>query len=126
MLQVRDVPASSHWYQQVVGLSSGHGGDEFEMLFAGEDFVLQLHRLDAHEHGALSVPAEGNAGAGVSLWFECDDKDAFDAQVALARLAGVTLAEEPQWNPLAHHYEAGLVDPDGYIVMLNSPFQPDA
>ena len=126
MLQVRDVSASSQWYQRVVGLRSGHGGDEFEMLFSGEEFVLQLHRLDAHEHGALSTPEEGAAGAGVSLWFECDDKAAFDAQVAQARAAGVTLAEEPNWSPLAHHYEAALIDPDGYVVMLCSPFQPDA
>src|SRR4051794_39348599 len=94
MLQVRDVPGSSEWYQRVIGLTSMHGGDEFEMLFAGEEFVLQLHRLDAHEHGPLTAPVEGAAGAGVSLWFECDDKAAFDAQVEAARGAGVTLAEE--------------------------------
>jgi hypothetical protein len=36
MLQVADVVASSQWYQASIGLRSGHGGDEFEMLFDGE------------------------------------------------------------------------------------------
>ncbi len=59
MLQVRDVATSSKWYQTTIGLRSGHGGDEFEMLFAGDDFVLQLHRLDAHEHGLLQADPDG-------------------------------------------------------------------
>jgi hypothetical protein len=39
MLQVADVSASSEWYQRTLGLVSGHGGDEFEMLFAGEPYA---------------------------------------------------------------------------------------
>jgi catechol 2,3-dioxygenase-like lactoylglutathione lyase family enzyme len=125
MLQVDDVRASSAWYQRAIGLRSGHGGDEFEMLLDGDDFVLQLHRLDAHEHGMLSPPAGAARGAGVSLWFERPSRDAFEAAVANARAAGATVAEEPHWNPVAHHHEAMLVDPDGYVVLLHSPFQPD-
>jgi hypothetical protein len=34
MLQVRDVVASSTWHQAVIGLTSGHGGDEFWDLVA--------------------------------------------------------------------------------------------
>lgn len=126
MLQVRDVGVSSRWYQTTVGLRSGHGGDEFEMLFAGDDFVLQLHRLDAHEHGLLQPNPDAPVGAGVSLWFETADRDAFDALIRQARLAGATIAEEPSWNPLAHHHEATLIDPDGYIVIVNTPFDSTA
>ena len=124
MLQVADVAASSRWYQDALGLRSGHGGDDFEMLFDGDDFVLQLHRLDAHEHGEeLTELAPGDpVGAGVSLWFETADRAAFDAAVGRARAAGAAVVAEPSWNPLAHHHEAGLRDPDGYVVMLCSPF----
>jgi catechol 2,3-dioxygenase-like lactoylglutathione lyase family enzyme len=122
MLQVSDVAASSRWYQAVLGLRSGHGGDEYEMLFDGDDFVLQLHRLDAHEHGILQAGTDGPRGAGVSLWFEAVDRDAFTSLVERARAAGATIAEEPHWNPLAHHHEATLLDPDGYVVVVNSPF----
>jgi catechol 2,3-dioxygenase-like lactoylglutathione lyase family enzyme len=122
MLQVADVAASSRWYQSAVGLRSGHGGDEFEMLFDGDDFVLQLHGLDAHEHGILQAGTDASRGAGVSLWFETADRDSFLALVEQARAAGATIVEEPNWNPLAHHHEATLVDPDGYVVMVNTPF----
>ena len=124
MLQVSDVEASSRWYQQAIGLQSGHGGPEFEMLFDGDDFVLQLHRLDAHEHGILQAGNDAARGAGVSLWFESADRDAFAARVERARAAGATVVEEPHWNPLAHHHESTLVDPDGYVVVVHSPFDP--
>jgi catechol 2,3-dioxygenase-like lactoylglutathione lyase family enzyme len=123
MLQVDDVVKSSTWYQTVLGLRSGHGGDEFEMLFDGEEFVLQLHRLDAHEHGFLQPAAGVPRGAGASLWFEAADRPAFEATFEQATAAGATVLEPPHWNPLAHHHEATLVDPDGYVVVLHSPFE---
>lgn len=128
MLQVTDVEASSQWYQRTLGLVSGHGGDEFEMLFAGEpfasDLLVQLHRWDAHEHGFLGSP-DVAVGNGSSLWFATADKAAFDAAVSRAQAAGATVLQGPQWNPLAHHHEITLRDPDGYIVVVNSPFEMD-
>src|SRR4051794_23979030 len=122
MLQVQSVAGSSQWYQGALGLRSGHGGDEFEMLFDGDDFVLQLHGLDAAEHAMAPAHDDSTRGAGVSLWFEAGDRAAFESAVERARAAGATIAAEPNWNPLAHHYEATLVDPNGYIVMLHSSF----
>jgi catechol 2,3-dioxygenase-like lactoylglutathione lyase family enzyme len=124
MLQVADVAGSSRWYQDALGLRSGHGGDEFEMLFTGDEYVLQLHRLDAHEHGILQAGTDAAKGAGVSLWFEAGAREAFDAMVERARAAGAVIVAEPGWNPLAHHHEATLVDPDGYIVVIHSSFEP--
>ena len=123
MLQVDDVAATSLWYQNVLGLRSGHGGDEFEMLFAGDDFVLQLHRLDAHEHGFLQPEPDAPRGAGVSMWFETADREAFDALFVQAESAGATILEPPHWNPLAHHHEATMVDAAGYVVAIHSPFE---
>lgn len=122
MLQVRDVALASRWYQEALGLTSGHGGDEFEMLFSGEEFVLQLHALDAHEHGFLQPDASAVRGAGASLWFETSDRPAFVALFERAEASGATILEQPHWNPLAHHHEATLADADGYIVVINSPF----
>lgn len=121
MLQVSDVVGASRWYQDALGLTSGHGGEEFEMLFSGDDFVLQLHRLDAHEHGILQSDV---GGAGVSLWFETSDRSTFDALFERAESSGATVLERPHWNPLAHHHEATMVDAEGYIVVIHSPFEP--
>lgn len=127
MIQVADVVASSQWYQRVLRLVSGHGGDEFEMLFAGEPFttpvLLQLHRWDAHEHGVLGSP-DLPIGNGTSLWFEVPDRAEFDTVWSRAEPAGEVLSQ-PSWNPLAHHHEFTLRDPDGYVVAVHTPFSAD-
>lgn len=124
MLQVADVEASSRWYQDMLGLTSGHGGAEFEMLMHGDDHLLDLHRLDAHEHGVTTPGPGSTPGAGVSLWFEAADRATFEALVAHVTAAGATVVQAAHWNPLAHHHEATVVDLDGYVVVLHSPFDP--
>jgi len=125
MLQVRDVAGSSGWYQRAMGLVSGHGGDEFEMLFAGEPYstplVLQLHRWEAHEHGFLGDP-DIPVGNGSSLWFQVADRAAFDAAWERASEAGAKVLAAPSWNPLAHHHEFTLSDLDGYVLAVHTPF----
>jgi catechol 2,3-dioxygenase-like lactoylglutathione lyase family enzyme len=125
MLQVRDVALSSSWYHDVLGLVSGHGGDEYDMLFSGDDFVLQLHREEAGEHRIPGGEPGAGGGTGITLWFEAEHRRSFDELVARAREAGAEFVGEPQWNPKAHHHEATVLDPDGYVVVLHSPFEPD-
>ena len=124
MIQVANVEAASAWYQRVLGLVSGHGGAEFEMLFAGTPnetpLLLQLHRWEAHEHGSLGRP-DLPVGNGSSLWFKTSDRASFDAAVTRAVTAGAEVLEGPAWNPLAHHYELMLRDADGYVLALTSP-----
>ncbi len=125
MLQVNDVPASSRWYQQVLGLVSGHGGDSYEMLFEGAPFAtplaLQLHRWQAEEHGFLGSP-ERERGNGVSLWFQAPDRAALDAVWRRVSEAAAPVLEAPHWNPLAHHRELSVRDPDGYVLVVHTPF----
>ena len=73
MIVVRDVEASSAWYQELLGLTSAHGGSEFEMLMSGHELLLCLHHLDFSEHPALSDPTQGGAGRGTLLYFSVDD-----------------------------------------------------
>lgn len=115
MLVVSDVPASSRWYQQVLGAESGHGGAEYEQIVVDDDVVLQLHTRDGDpEHGPLATP-EVPVGNGVAAWFEVDDLDAASNRIAEARA-------HVEWplhvNDLAHHREIWLRDPDGYRVVL--------
>lgn len=125
MLAVRDVEASSRWYQQLLGLRSDHGGPEYERLLAGDVLVLQLHRWSVeHHHGRIGNEAL-EPGNGVLVWFgEVAD---FDAVVErAARLdAGVVL--QPHRNPPSGqgngpgHREIWITDPDGYTVVVASP-----
>ena len=58
LICVRDVESSSRWYQDLLGLTSGHGGTEYERLNDGDRLVLQLHQWEIeHHHGPLGDPS---------------------------------------------------------------------
>jgi len=115
LLAVRDVPAASCWYQQVLGAQSGHGGDEYERIVTDERMVLQLHALEeAHHHGGFAKPGVP-LGNGVAVWFEVAD---LDAAVVRIRNAAATVVTDVHVNPNAGHREIWLRDLDGYLVVL--------
>ena len=115
LLAVRDVPASSRWYQQVLGAQSGHGGDEYERLLVEDRIVLQLHALEEeHHHGSLARPGVP-LGNGVAVWFQVQ---ALDPAIARIRKAKATVVTDVHVNPNAGHREIWLRDPDGYLVVL--------
>jgi catechol 2,3-dioxygenase-like lactoylglutathione lyase family enzyme len=120
LIAVRDVAASSRWYQCVLGCKSGHGGDAYEQLLDGERrMILQLHAWEAEddEHAHMGDPAKKPWGNGVLLWFQIAD---FDAAVARARALPAQILEGPMINPNANQRELWLRDLDGYVVVLAS------
>jgi catechol 2,3-dioxygenase-like lactoylglutathione lyase family enzyme len=116
MLVVRDVEASSLWYRQVLGATSGHGGDEFEMLMAEDRLLLMLHNLDFAEHPAVEDPRGGDPGRGVLLYVSVDDVEAVFQR---ARELGAELVDEPHLNPKARAVEFSVRDPDGYGITVS-------
>jgi predicted enzyme related to lactoylglutathione lyase len=125
LVAVRDVEASSRWYQYLLGLRSDHGGPTYERLLAGETLVLQLHLFKSdHHHGAIGDPGR-EPGNGVLLWFgETAD---FDGVVGRAGDLGASIVLAPLRNPPEGggngpaHREIWLTDPDGYTVVVASP-----
>jgi catechol 2,3-dioxygenase-like lactoylglutathione lyase family enzyme len=118
MLVVRDVEASSRFYQQVLGAESGHGGDEYEQIVSEAEILLQLHGVDVeHHHGSLADP-EQPLGNGVLLWFEVAE---FPAAVARVRASGAPVVRDVHTNPNARQQEIWVRDPDGYLVVLAGP-----
>lgn len=115
LIAVRDVRASSRWYQGVLGVQGGHGGDEYEQLLSHGRLVLQLHRWDAHGHAHIGDEHSPSRGNGVLLWFQID---AFDAAVARATAIGATVLQPVAVNPNAGHREVWLRDPDGYTLVI--------
>lgn len=115
LIAVRNVEASSLWYQAVLGCESAHGGTEYERLVVDGELVLQLHDWHADEHEHLGDPASPAHGNGVVLWFQTDE---FDAAVARARSVNAEIVEGPMVNPNASHRECWMRDPDGYVVVL--------
>ena len=125
MIAVRDVEASSSWYQELLGLRSDHGGPDYERLLADGILVLQLHHRDVEHHHGVFVTSDAEVGNGVLLWFgEVAD---FDDVVARASKLGAPIVRAPHRNPPEGqgngpgHREVWIQDPDGYTVVVASP-----
>ncbi|MGH2364183.1 MAG: VOC family protein [Chloroflexota bacterium] len=117
LIAVRDVEASSRWYQRLLGLRSDHGGQQYERLVSNAGLVLQLHDWEVeHDHGRIGDPTQA-VGNGVLLWFgELAD---FDAVVQRATEMQAPVMVPPHINGPAHR-ELWIKDPDGYTVVLAS------
>ena len=125
MIAVRDVEASSRWYQQLLGLRSDHGGPAYERLLSDGTLVLQLHHRDVEHHHGLFVSPDVEVGAGVLLWFgEVAD---FDDVVVRAGQLNAAIVRAPHRNPPEGqgngpgHREIWITDLDGYTVVVASP-----
>jgi len=124
LICVRDVEASSRWYQRLLNLRSDHGGAEYERLVSDGTLILQLHRWDVeHHHGPIGDANLKPYGNGVLLWFEIEDIDqaivraeALKAEVVLPRHRN-----PPDGDGGPNHWEIWLRDPDGYAIVLASP-----
>lgn len=115
LISVLDVEVSSRWYQNALGLQSGHGGDSYERLLYDGKIVLQLHRWNVHEHPLLGNRLHGPAGNGVAVWFQTDH---FDAVLDAIRKSEAEIVDGPMNNGNAQHREIWLRDPDSYIVVV--------
>ena len=125
LIAVRDVEATSRWYQRLLGCEGAHGGTEYERLTVDGRLVLQLHAWDVdHHHGPIGDPEARPYGNGVLLWFESHD---FDGAVARAGELEADVVLAPHRNPPEGepggpaHREIWLRDPDGYTVVVASP-----
>jgi catechol 2,3-dioxygenase-like lactoylglutathione lyase family enzyme len=124
LISVGDVEASSRWYQKLLGCRSNHGGPQYDQLVANGELLLQLHHWETeHHHGAIGNP-DLPPGNGVLLWFEVED---FDAAAARAKELGAAIVLPRHRNPPEgdggpNHWELWLRDPDGYTVVLASPY----
>lgn len=115
LIAVRDVAASSRWYQSLLGCEATHGGSVYEMLLSRGELVLQLHAWDVEDHPNLIRPDAAPHGHGVLLWFETTD---FDAVVKAARALKAEIVEKPHENPSSGKQEIWIRDPDGYLVVV--------
>jgi predicted enzyme related to lactoylglutathione lyase len=118
LIALAEVEAGSRWFQRVLGLTSGHGGPEYEMLMDGQHLVAQLHQWEADEHAYLGNQAEPSRGNGVLLWFATDD---FDAVLRRVTENDATVLDGPLNNPNSGQREVWLRGPEGYVVVVAGP-----
>jgi catechol 2,3-dioxygenase-like lactoylglutathione lyase family enzyme len=123
IIGVRDVEASSKWYQSLFGQPETPPAHDYfgQILDTDGTVLLCLHRWGAHEHPSLMSPGTAPPGNGLLLFFRVDD---FDRALTRARALVTHLEEEPHVNPNTQTPEFSLRDPDGYYVTISALSAP--
>ncbi|MEP6584461.1 MAG: VOC family protein [Ginsengibacter sp.] len=115
IIAVKDVEASSKWYQSVFGCRSMHGGKEFDILISETDEVLIcLHKWGEHGHPTMTNSAIAN-GNGLILYFRTEDMNAIRQNV---EKINSPIEEDIHLNPNSTKREFSLRDPDGYYLTI--------
>lgn len=118
LLAVKDVRASTQWYQTLLGLTRLGVHDHahiYQQLLDGDRLVLQLHGWDADDHPNLTGPDRFPCGHGVLIWFQVAD---FDAASQRAERLKATIIQGPLVNPNSNLRELWIRDADGYVIVL--------
>ena len=87
MIVVRDIQACSQWFQGVLGLSSGHGTDEYEMLITFWDGYI----LSTEDTAAVAR----NLGAKIGHPTHCKSEDAVKLREMLEPAVKVDIGAHP-------------------------------
>jgi predicted enzyme related to lactoylglutathione lyase len=116
IIAVKDVEASSNWYQQVFGFRRKHGGkDRFAVLVSENDEILLcLHKWEEHEHPTMTNPTI-TPGNGLILYFRTENMNAIRQNVET--LGGI-VEEDIHLSPSSLKKEFSLRDPDGYYLTI--------
>lgn len=114
IIGVKDVEASSKWYQQVFGFRRTHGGHQFAVLVSEDDEILLcLHKWGQHHHPTMTNP--NTSSNGLILYFRTEDIDTFRLNVDRI---GAIVEEDIHFNPNSLKKEFSLRDPDGYYLTI--------
>jgi predicted enzyme related to lactoylglutathione lyase len=115
IIAVKDVEASSKWYQSVFGCRSMHGGKEFDILVSENDEILIcLHKWGEHDHPTMKNPTI-TPGNGLILYFRTENMNGIRQNV---EKTGGHIEEDIHLNPNSTKKEFSLRDPDGYYLTI--------
>jgi catechol 2,3-dioxygenase-like lactoylglutathione lyase family enzyme len=115
IIAVKDVEASTQWYQRIFLFRQGHGGDTFSVLLAEDNnIVLCLHKWEEHHHPTMNNPTIP-PGNGLLLYFRTNNKKGIYKN---AIDEGCLIEEKIHVNPNSLKQEFSFRDPDGYFLTV--------
>jgi predicted enzyme related to lactoylglutathione lyase len=115
IIAVKDIEASSKWYQSVFNWRSLHGGKKFDVLVAENDEILIcLHQWGEDEHPTMKNP-NITPGNGLILYFRTENMHNIRQN---AEKLGCAIDEDIHLNPNSTKMEFSLRDPDGYYITI--------
>ena len=115
IIAVKDLEASSKWYQKILGLRNNHDSNHFVVLVSDDnEITLCLHPWGAHEHSTMTNP-NITPGNGLILYFRTDKMNIIYES---ALKAGCAIEEDIHLNPNSRRKEFSIRDPDGYFLTV--------
>jgi catechol 2,3-dioxygenase-like lactoylglutathione lyase family enzyme len=116
IIAVKDVEASTKWYQQVFGFRRAYGGkDRFAVLVSeNNEILLCLHKWEEHEHPTMTNPAI-TPGNGLILYFRTENMNVIRQNIE--KIGGI-VEKETHLNSNSLKKEFSLRDPDGYYLTI--------
>ena len=116
IIAVKNIEASSKWYEKIFGLRNEHGGGHFSVLISEDnEITLCLHKWEEDNHPTMMNPAIA-PGNGLLLYLRTDDMNNI-YQRALE--AGSVIEEDIHLNPNSLKREFSFRDPDGYYLTVS-------
>ena len=115
IIAVKDIEASSKWYQKIFEFRNKHGGDHFSVLVSDDDeIILCLHKWEEHNHPTMTNPGI-TPGNGLLLYFRTESMNNI-YQNALK--TGCVIEEDIHLNPNSLRKEFSFRDTDGYFLTV--------
>ena len=115
IIAVKDIGASSKWYQKIFELRNSHGGDHFSVLVSDDnEIILCLHQWKEHNHPSMINPSI-TPGNGLLLYFRTENINKIYQNVLKA---GCVIEEDIQLNTNSLKKEFSFRDPDGYFLTV--------
>jgi catechol 2,3-dioxygenase-like lactoylglutathione lyase family enzyme len=129
IIAVMDVPASAHWYMNLLGAKQTHpGGTVFDQIVDEDGTVLVcVHHWGPsgasgdHRWPTLLSPSGEADRNGLLLWFVVDD---LEQAWERAKGLGAVTEEEPNTDNGTGMRAFVIPDPDGYHVAVNESWKP--
>jgi predicted lactoylglutathione lyase len=120
IIAVKDVNASSQWYERIFSFKRKHGGDNFSVLVSEDnEIILCLHKWEEHHHPTMADP-NIPVGNGLLLYFRTERLHTIYEN---AIKAGCIIEEEVHLNSNSLKQEFSFRDPDGYFLTVTELHQ---
>ena len=115
IIAVKDVEASSKWYQTIFGCKSMHGGKKFDDLTnENGEVLLCLHQWEEDGHPTMMNP-EITPGNGLILYMRTENMELIRQNI---EKAGAAVIEDIHLNENSRRKEFSIKDPDGYYLTI--------
>jgi len=114
LIYVRDLEASSRWYQFLFDCGGGQSGSDHALLTGDGQVILELRACGPDDRFSADQSLRSNRN-GLALWFETEE---FHATLYRARSLEAVFLEEPNLNLQSSQLEFRIRDLDGQVLVF--------